>query len=268
VRRCNLDDDYRDLVEDTLANGEHREGRNGGFTSRFGCVIRHDLRQSFPIISTRKIFWRPVLGELSGFLDGAQLLSTYEALGCNYWRKNAEEWPAFDGDNLGPIYGAQWRNFGGVDQLCEVVSSLKMNPSSRRHIMTTWNPPELDRMCLPPCHVMTQFHVARGKLHQTVTMRSVDLCLGLPSDLVLYGMLQHLVAREVGLEAAELAFMLGDAHVYDNHDEQWQAQREREGSWMQPAVVFSPEASLFAFHPDQATIINYQPHEAIKYAFN
>jgi len=267
VRRCNLDADYADLVDDTLANGEHREGRNGGFTSRFGCVLRHDLRQSFPIISTRKIFWRPVLGELAGFLRGYTSLAQFKELGCNYWDDNAEQWGR--GDYLGRIYGAQWRDWNGWhDQLTALVQGLKVNPSSRRHLMTTWNPAELDEMCLPPCHVLTQFHVTRGMLHQTVTMRSVDLCLGLPSDLVLYGALQHLVAREVGLEPAELSFMLGDAHVYDNHDEQWQAQRGREGSWMQPAIVFAPDASLFGFHPDQATIINYQPHEAIKYAFN
>jgi thymidylate synthase len=134
--------------------------------------------------------------------------------------------------------------------------------------MTTWNPPELGDMCLPPCHLLTQFHVTKGLLHQTVYMRSVDLCLGLPSDLVLYGLLHELVAQEVGLQAARMTFVLGDAHVYDNHDTQWAEQRQRPAASVAPGLLLDTDASVFNFHPGMATVIRYEPQEAIRYALN
>lgn len=261
MKHWTLDEDYHVLIEDVLDNGVNRTGRNGGFTSRFGEVLKHDLRCGFPIITTRKIAWRQAFGELAAFLEGATSLARFKELGCTYWEMNSN-----GKDDLGPIYGAQWRNFGGVDQLQQLLEGLQKNPTSRRHVMSTWNPADLEAMCLPPCHLLTQFHVAKGLLHQTVYMRSVDLCLGLPYDLVLYGLLQHLVAHEVGLEPAEMTFMLGDAHVYDAHDELWQIQKYRSFASAPPVLATVMGVNLLDFQPGDATFINYEPHEAIDYA--
>jgi thymidylate synthase len=268
-----LDHAHAMLVNDVLDGGQHRVGRNGGFTSKFGLTLRADLQSCFPIITTRKIYWRGIFGELAAFLEGATSLKRFRELGCNYWEHNARQWPQFDGDNLGPLYGAQWRNFGGVDQLAGLVHSLNVNAASRRHVMTTWNPPQLDTMCLPPCHLLTQFHVAGGLLHQTVYMRSVDLCLGLPADLVLYGLLQHLVATQtIHLRPGELVFMLGDAHVYDNHRKTWEQQNSRRvlstTEKAKPRIIIDDDASLFGFHPGMAKVVDYHPSEALGYALN
>lgn len=270
MRRWTLDSDYRELVDTVLLDGWHREGRNGGFTSLFGQRLSVDMRIGFPLLTTRKIAWRGVAGELAAFLEGSTSLSRFKTLGCHYWDMNQREWRYRpDDDYLGRIYGAQWRGWQGThDQLDQLLSGLRHDPYSRRHILTTWNPAELADMCLPPCHLLAQFHVTKDMLHSTVYMRSVDLCLGLPSDLVLYGLLLKLVGKHVDLEPGQLTFVFGDAHVYDNHDEPWQAQREREGSWMPPAVILSSDASPLNFHPDMVTVLNYSPQEAIKYALN
>lgn len=266
MRLLDLDESYNYLVDRVLDGGWHREGRNGGTTMMPGMVLRHEMRTGFPLLTTRKIFWKGVAAELAGFLEGSTSLARFKELGCNYWDKNANEWAKFDGDNLGPIYGAQWRDFNGVDQLQQLLEGLHTNPTGRRHVMTTWNPAQTDDMCLPPCHILTQFHVTGKLLHQTVYMRSVDLCLGLPSDLVLYGLLHVLVARELKLLPAELTFMLGDAHVYDEHDDLWQIQRTRQGTTRKPTLVLAEESTLWSFHPSHCSFLNYEPHEAMSYA--
>lgn len=263
-----LDNDYIALVDDALDNGSAREGRNGVATSIFGRMLRHDMRVGFPLITTRRIYPRGVFGELAGFLLGSRSLSTFQALGCNYWNENAEQWGR--GDDLGRIYGVQWRDWNGThDQLVALVHGIKSNPFARRHVITTWNPGELDDMCLPPCHLLNQYFVGRdGSLSSCVYMRSVDLCLGLPSDLVLYGMLLKLMAIETKLWPKDLVFMLADAHVYENHEDNWAIQRTRRMVPSIPYVLLDEEATLFDFHPDQAKVAGYNPHEAISYAFN
>jgi thymidylate synthase len=263
-----LDEDFRFLVDDVLTNGTIRRCRNGQTTAVFGRMLRHDMRAGFPIITTRRVAWRGVFGELAAFLEGSTSLRRFKELGCNYWDMNAKEWPQHDGDYLGRIYGAQWRNFGGVDQLVQLVSGLVTDPHGRRHLLTTWNPGELGDMCLPPCHLTAQFFQSRQGLSCTVYMRSVDLCLGLPSDLVLYGLLLHLVAHEVHTTPHELVFMLGDAHVYENHIAAWNVQRARPQTDDPPALRLLGHGSLFNFDPNQATIVNYDPQEPIKYALN
>jgi thymidylate synthase len=260
-----LDGDYKQLVNRVIAQGYPVEGRNGRTYMLPGQTIAHDMQDGFPIIGSRRIFWRGVAGELAAFLEGSTSLARFEELGCPYWRHNSG-----GRDNLGPIYGAQWRNFGGVDQLQELIEGLQNNPSGRRHVMTTWNPPELELMCLPPCHLLTQFHVTGKLLHQTVYMRSVDLCLGLPSDLVLYGLLHMLVAKELGLISRKLTFMFGDAHVYEDHVELWShpitGQDMAPVPEHTPCMTLTPESSLWNFRPDHCTMFNYTPSEAIKYA--
>jgi len=263
-----LDNDFIALVDDALDNGSARAGRNGVATSVFGRMLRHDMRNGFPLITTRRIYTRGVIGELTGFIRGYTSLAQFKELGCNYWDLNAEQWGR--GDNLGRIYGVQWRDWNGThDQLKALVHGIKSNPFGRRHLLTTWNPGELEDMCLPPCHLLNQYFVGRdGSLSCTVYMRSVDLCLGLPSDLVLYGLMLQLVARETLLWPKDLVFMLGDAHVYENHEDLWAIQRVRKPAPSVPVLKLSDDASLFGFKPEHATIAGYNPHEAISYALN
>lgn len=266
-----IDEDFRWLVDDVLACGSFRQVRNGATTAAFGRTLRHDMRSGFPILTTRRIYTAGVFGELAAFLEGSTSLARFKELGCNYWDTNAAQWQGFDGDDLGRIYGAQWREFRTydrrVDQLDQLVSGLKHDPHGRRHLLTTWNPAELGEMCLPPCHVLAQFFVSKLGLSCLVYMRSVDLCLGLPSDLVLYGLLQELVAQTVGLRSHELIFMLGDSHVYHGHEEPWSVQRERPQTDRPPQLILTPGVTVFDFKPEHATIVGYEPQEPVKYAF-
>jgi len=256
----NLDRGYAALVSRVIRHGTQRKGRNGYTTASFGEMLRHDMRDSFPVLTTRKIHVNGIFAELAGFLEGATSLKRFKELGCNYWNFNAS------GDDLGPIYGAQWRDFHGVDQLKELTSGLKSDPYGRRHILTTWNPPEIPQMCLPPCHILNQYLVdSEGVMTSVVYMRSVDLCLGLPSDLVLYGLLHELVAKEVNQTAGELVFMLGDAHVYEQHLENWSIQSQRNAPLSDPRLAIEASNGLFDFLPEYVELQNYYPREAIKY---
>ena len=261
----NLDADFIALVDDCLDNGSLRKGRNGDATSVFGRMIRHDMRDGFPLITTRRVSYKGVFGELAGFLEGATTEARFAELGCPYWKHNA-----FPNGELGPIYGAQWRDFNGVDQLETLINGLHTNPYGRRHVLTTWNPADLPLMCLPPCHLLAQFFRGRdGSLSCSVYMRSVDLCLGLPSDLVLYGLLLALVAKEVGAWPKDLVFFLGDAHVYENHEELWVSQRVRRIiPTYNGRLDLDDSTTIFEFLPEQAVIRDYKCHDTIKYPLN
>jgi len=262
---------YLDLIINVLNFGYKSDSRAGPTISLPGQQITVDLREGFPMLTTRKIFTKGIFGELAAFVRGAEDLATFESFGCNYWKDNAANWPPnFNRPEsewqVGQSYGSLWRNFDGVDQLRLVIESLKRDPSSRRHVITAWHPAAY--ACLPSCHIMFQFYARHGYLHCHVYMRSVDLCVGLPSDIVLYALLMHLVGKDVGLVPATLTFSFGDAHIYENHIAPFiDIQRQREIT-PPPTIKLAPEASTLTFTPDMITIEGYQSGESIKYAFN
>ena len=267
--------DYAALVDTVLINGTKRKTRAGETLQLFGTQLVIDCMQNgyFPILTQRQIFYKGVFGELAAFLRGATELREFKELGCNYWDANAKAWVANigrkpDDMSVGVIYGSQWRNWEGkLDQFEVLIKGLRTNPSSRRHILTTWNPSELHDMCLPPCHILAQFNVTNtGKLDCCVTMRSVDLILGLPSDVILYAALLLLVCRETGYSPGTIVFQMGDTHIYDGHILQWAAQRMNT-KYVLPTWDLG-ECSVDSFHPRDLTLINYKHGDKIVYPFN
>lgn len=261
---------YLELVSNVVNNGELGSSRAGSTVSLPGQHLTVDLREGFPLLTTRRMFPRGVWGELAAFVRGAEDLATFEKHGCNYWRENAAAYPPNKGKpesewRVGKIYGAVWRNLNGVDQLANVVESIRLDPASRRHVVSAW-----DGVCdgaLPPCHIMFQFYVSNGLLHCHVYMRSVDLCVGLPSDVLLYATLLSLVAKDTGLIPATLTFSFGNAHIYCNHLLEWATQYNRQ-VLTPPGVVLSTKASTLTFEPDDIEVVAYHYHPAIKYEFN
>ncbi len=270
-----FEQDYLELVERVINTGEFVPSRAGYAWSITGAQLRIGCLADglFPLLTTRKIYYRPVLGELATFLRGATMVAEFKAFGCNYWDANAAAWPANSGRKpedyeVGRIYGAQWVNWtNSINQLDKLVDSIKLDPSSRRHIVTAWAPHELDAMCLPPCHIFFQCFVREKQLSMIVYMRSVDVCLGLPADIVLYATLLLLLCNETALEPGELVFMLGDAHVYHNHVDQAQEQAKRL-AYTAPRYKLSSTATLKDFIPDDLEISNYNFREAINYELN
>lgn len=265
---------YLALLASTMKHGVLRSSRIGPTTQRFGTVLGiMDLpRNEFPLLTTRRIYINGIAGELAGFLEGATTLQRFKDLGCNYWDANAAAWPENKGlspehQHVGRIYGAQWRCFGvnGVDQIEMLQEGLTKDPFGRRHLLTTYDPSDLSAMCLPPCHLLTQFNVGNnGELDAIVYMRSVDLCLGLPTDVALYAMLLILTAQSVNLKPGRLAFMMGDTHVYHAHNELAQEQLKREV--LSPVgYILNPKATLDNFKPTDFALVNYNFHEPIKY---
>ena len=221
---------------------------------------------------TRRVYPRPVLGELECFIRGTSRLSDFKAAGCNYWDANALAWLP-GGNSVGRIYGVQWRHWrttdgSEVDQLENLINRMRDDPNGRRHILTAWNPGELLEMCLPPCHIMAQFHIEDHEVDCLVTMRSVDLCIGLPADMILYGMLLNLVAREVGRTPRSLIFSFGNTHIYENHLMQAEMQLERKVSDCLPRMLNPIENDLFRFKADHVQWQDYNPSEPIAYTFN
>jgi len=268
-----VDDAYKILCEQVLRHGYIRPSRVGETLSLPGLSIKTwDVANEFPVLSSRKIFMRGILGELAAFLQGATLLRQFREQGCNYWDHNAAQWENNQGvpaeyQQVGRIYSAQWRSWGvtGLDQIKTLTTSIKADPYGRRHLLTTWNPEELDQACLPPCHLLAQFYVRNMHLDCIVYMRSVDLALGLPSDLVLYAALLMLVAKETGYVPGALHMQFGDAHVYKQHVVNLHAQLQRIPPVMGPSAVLDHTASLDNFTADMLTLHDYQPLEAIKY---
>lgn len=268
-----IDDAYKILCGQVLRHGYVRPSRVGETLSLPGLTIKTwDVANEFPVLSSRKIFMRGILGELAAFLRGATLLRQFREQGCNYWDHNAAQWEQNQGvpavyQQVGRIYGAQWRSWGvhGIDQIKSLVQGIAMDPYGRRHLLTTWNPEELDQMCLPPCHLLAQFYVRNRHLDCIVYMRSVDLALGLPSDLVLYATLLMLVAKETGYTPGTLHMQFGDAHVYQPHIANLHAQLQRLAPTIGPSAKLAPGTTLDNFTADMLTLTDYQPLEAIKY---
>lgn len=270
--------DYKELVNMVLDIGENRETRAGPTRSVFGTMLHiEDMRHGkFPILTTRQIFYKGVFGELAAFIRGATRLEQYKALGCNYWDANAKAWPANHGvppekARVGKVYGAQWRKWGAtqLDQLAELIHNLRHDRGSRRHLLTTYNPEELQLGCLPPCHLTAQFNVSNDNfLDCVVYMRSVDLILGLPSDVALYAALMILLGAELHMKPGNLTFMFGDTHIYNNHHRQWRDEQSQRPTVQLPTWQVQNFTTIYNFVPQDIDLPGYNYHERIQYAFN
>ena len=255
---------YLDLMREVLERGARKEDRTGtGTLSVFGRQMRFDLQAGFPLVTTKRIFWRGVVEELLWFIRGGTNVRELEAQGVRIW----SPWADADGE-LGPVYGAQWRSWRAadgreIDQLRQVLTELAERPDSRRHIVSAWNVGELERMNLPPCHLLFQFYVADGRLSCQLYQRSADLFLGVPFNIASYSLLTHLVARHVGLEPGEFIWTGGDCHLYLNHLEQAWEQLGREPQPL-PTLHIAPEATdLFAVRYEDLHLEGYDPHPHI-----
>lgn len=255
---------YHDLLRLVLDQGFDRDDRTGtGTRSVFGHQMRFDLNEGFPALTTKKLHLRSIIHELLWFLKGDTNIAYLKANGVSIW----DEWADENGD-LGPVYGAQWRSWpapggGTIDQIANLVRQIETNPSSRRHIVSAWNPAEVDEMALPPCHCLFQFYVADGKLSCQLYQRSADIFLGVPFNIASYALLTMMVAQVTGLKPGDFVHTLGDAHLYKNHFDQAHLQLSREPRAL-PVMRIKPDVTdLFAFTYDDFKLEGYDPHPAI-----
>jgi thymidylate synthase len=256
---------YLDLLRTVLDQGKPKQDRTGtGTLSVFGYQMRFDLAAGFPLLTTKRLHLRSIVYELLWFLAGDTNVRYLHDHGVTIW----DEWADANGD-LGPIYGRQWRSWPGpsglpIDQMAQLLERLRHDPDSRRHVISAWNVGELDRMRLPPCHVLCQFYVAGGALSCQLYQRSADVFLGVPFNIASYALLTLMVAQVAGLRPAELIHTLGDAHLYSNHLEQAEVQLGREPRPL-PRMLLNPEVrSLFEFRYEDFTLLDYDPHPSIK----
>ncbi|WP_394690095.1 thymidylate synthase [Hoeflea sp.] len=255
---------YHDLLRLVLDQGFDRDDRTGtGTRSVFGHQMRFDLAAGFPALTTKKLHLRSIIHELMWFLKGDTNIAYLKANGVSIW----DEWADENGD-LGPVYGAQWRSWPApdgttIDQIANVVRQIETNPSSRRHIVSAWNPAEVDEMALPPCHCLFQFYVADGKLSCQLYQRSADIFLGVPFNIASYALLTMMVAQVTGLKPGDFVHTLGDAHLYKNHFDQAHLQLSRDPRAL-PVMRINPDVTdLFAFTYDDFKLEGYDPHPAI-----
>ena len=256
---------YHDLLERILADGAEKHDRTGtGTLSVFGHQMRFNLAAGFPLLTTKKLALKSIIHELLWFLKGDTNIKYLKDHGVSIW----DEWADENGD-LGPVYGAQWRSWpapdgGSIDQIANVVEMIRRNPDSRRLIVSAWNPAEVDRMALPPCHCLFQFYVANGRLSCQLYQRSADVFLGVPFNIASYALLTMMVAQVTGLKAGEFIHTLGDAHLYSNHLEQARLQLTRAPRAL-PTMTLNPDVTdLFAFRFEDFALSNYDPHPHIK----
>ena len=256
---------YLDLLQRILDEGTEKSDRTGtGTLSVFGHQMRFDLTEGFPLVTTKKVHTRSVIGELIWFLRGDTNVTWLQERGITIW----DEWADENGD-LGPVYGSQWRSWPTpdgrhVDQIARVIESIRTNPDSRRHIVSAWNVADVDDMALPPCHTLFQFYVADGGLSCQLYQRSADTFLGVPFNIASYALLTHMVAQVTGLQAREFVHTLGDAHLYLNHVDQAREQLSREPRPL-PRLVLDPSVTAIdGFDLEHVLIQDYDPHPAIK----
>jgi thymidylate synthase len=256
---------YLDLLREVLDRGARKTDRTGtGTLSVFGRQLRFDLRESFPLLTTKKLHFKSIAYELLWFLRGETNVKWLQERGVSIW----DEW-ADDKGELGPVYGYQWRHWRTpdgkeIDQIKQVVEALGKKPDSRRHIVSAWNPADVDRMALPPCHALFQFYVANGRISCQMYQRSADLFLGVPFNIASYALLTLMVAQVAGLEPDEFVLTLGDAHLYLNHLEQAKQQLERQPKPF-PKLKLNPRVKdIFGFSFEDFALEGYEPHPAIK----
>ncbi|WP_419317669.1 thymidylate synthase [Caulobacter sp. ErkDOM-E] len=255
---------YLNLLADILENGVQRGDRTGtGTLGVFGRQIRFDLSKGFPVLTTKKLHLRSIFIELLWFLKGDTNIAYLKENGVRIW----DEWADENGD-LGPVYGKQWRSWatpdgGSIDQIQTLIEGLKTNPNSRRHIVSAWNPADVEDMALPPCHCLFQFFVADGKLSCQLYQRSADVFLGVPFNIASYALLTLMVAKVVGLEPGEFVHTFGDAHLYLNHLDQAREQLTRE-PFPFPTLTIADKRDLFGFEYADFTLEGYEAHPHIK----
>lgn len=256
---------YHDLLDHVLNTGVTRMDRTGtGTRAVFGYQMRFDLAEGFPLVTTKKLHLRSIIHELLWFLSGDTNIAYLKANKVSIW----DEWADESGD-LGPVYGKQWRSWAApsgetIDQITLLLDGLRRNPHSRRHIVSAWNPADVDAMALPPCHCLFQFYVAEGRLSCQLYQRSADIFLGVPFNIASYALLTHMIAQVVGLKPGDFVHTFGDAHLYLNHIEQAELQLSRAPRTL-PSLKLDPSVhDLFDFRYDHIAIEGYDPHPTIK----
>ena len=256
---------YLDLMKDILDNGSRKTDRTGtGTLSVFGRQLRFDLSEGFPLVTTKKLHLRSIIYELLWFLNGDTNVKYLRDNGVTIW----DEWADENGE-LGPVYGHQWRSWPApdgrsVDQISQVIEQIRQKPDSRRHIVSAWNPGEVEKMALPPCHALFQFYVADGKLSCQLYQRSADYFLGVPFNIASYALLTYMFAQQCDLLPGEFVWTGGDVHLYTNHLEQARLQLSRD-PFPQPQLnIRRKPASIFEYRFEDFEIVNYQSHPSIK----
>lgn len=256
---------YLDLLNRVLDEGAKKDDRTGtGTISVFGHQMRFDLTKGFPVTTTKKLHLRSIIHELLWFLQGNTNVKYLQENNVRIWN----EWADENGE-LGPIYGYQWRSWpnsdgGSIDQISQIIESIKNNPNSRRHIVSAWNVGEIKNMALPPCHILFQFYVANGKLSCQLYQRSADIFLGVPFNIASYALLTMMIAQITGLEVGEFIHTLGDAHIYLNHLDQVKLQLSR-NTFELPQMKINPDIkSIFDFKYEDFKLEDYQAHPSIK----
>lgn len=254
---------YLDILQDIMDNGQDADNRTGVYARKvFGRQMHFDLSKGFPLVTTKKVFLKGIIHELIWLLSGNTNIKYLTDNNVHIW----DEWADKDG-NLGPVYGAQWRNFNGqgIDQIKDVIERIKKNPQDRRLIVTAWNPAQIDQMALPPCHCFFQFDVTPdGRLNCQLYQRSCDMFLGVPFNIASYSLLTIMMAQVCGLKAGEFVHTLGNAHIYNNHFEQVKLQLSRT-PYPLPQMKINPAVKdIFDFKFEDFELVNYQCHPAIK----
>jgi thymidylate synthase len=256
---------YLDLCKHVLTTGTKKEDRTGtGTVSTFGYQMRFDLAEGFPLITTKKLHLRSIIHELLWFLNGDTNIKYLQDNNVRIWN----EWADEDG-NLGPVYGHQWRSWPArdgstIDQIAELIHTIKNNPDSRRMIVSAWNVGDIPEMALPPCHCLFQFYVADGKLSCQLYQRSADVFLGVPFNIASYALLTYMIAQVCDLEVGEFIHTFGDVHIYNNHIEQVELQLTREPKPLPQLVLNKDVKDIFSFKYEDFEIVNYEAHPHIK----
>ncbi|MBO9479204.1 thymidylate synthase [Shimia sp. R11_0] len=250
---------YHDALSTILEHGERSTDRTGtGTISYFGLQARYPSSEGFPLVTTKKLYLRGIIHELLWFLAGDTNIKYLQDNRVTIW----DEWADENGD-LGPVYGKQWRDFGGVDQIETLVEMIKTTPDSRRLIVSAWNPVDVPNMALPPCHTMWQVRVLNNKLHLQLYQRSADMFLGVPFNIASYALLQHMLAHVTGYEVGDFVHSIGDAHIYSNHMEQVQLQLSRSPKALPELKIKRQVPSIFDFTYEDFEIVGYDPDPGI-----
>ncbi len=251
---------YHDALRTVLAQGTPSTDRTGtGTISHFGLQCRYPLADGFPLVTTKKLHIKSIIHELLWFLQGDTNIRYLNDNGVTIW----DEWADANGD-LGPVYGRQWRDFGGVDQIQTLIDMIRKSPDSRRLIVSAWNPPDVPQMALPPCHTMWQVRILGGKLHLQLYQRSADMFLGVPFNIASYALLLVMLAHVTGYEPGDFVHSIGDAHIYSNHMDQVATQLARDPRPLPKLRITRPVQSIFDFKFEDFEITGYDPHPAIK----